>query len=67
MARIITAIVSWLIALWCAKVFLFSLPYKFSGHPESAWINTLVANDIAGISSRLVLATSRRLVAPGTA
>lgn len=38
MGRIITGIVSWLIALWCAKVFLFSLPYKFSAHPDTQHI-----------------------------
>ena len=33
-----TGIVSWIIALWAAKVFLFSLPYKFSGHPDTQHI-----------------------------
>ncbi|MCP5161711.1 MAG: hypothetical protein H7A00_08570 [Hahellaceae bacterium] len=30
--------VSWLIVLWIAKVFLFSLPYKFTGHPDTLHI-----------------------------
>ena len=33
-----TGIISWIIALWAAKVFLFSLPYKFSGHPDTQHI-----------------------------
>ena len=32
------AIASWLIALWSAKVFLFSLPYKFTDHPDTLHI-----------------------------
>lgn len=32
------AITSWLIALWSAKVFLFSLPYKFTDHPDTLHI-----------------------------
>ena len=35
---IFTGIISWIIALWAAKVFLFSLPYKFSGHPDTQHI-----------------------------
>lgn len=32
------SIVSWIAALWAAKVFLSSLPYKFSGHPDTQHI-----------------------------
>jgi len=34
----IKPIISWLIALWAAKVFLFSLPYKFTKHPDTEHI-----------------------------
>jgi len=34
----ISAIASWLIIAWICKVFLFSLPYKFSGHPDTQHI-----------------------------
>jgi len=34
----ISAIASWLIVAWICKVFLFSLPYKFSGHPDTQHI-----------------------------
>lgn len=38
MKKNITAIVSWIIVLWICKVFLFSLPYKFSAHPDTQHI-----------------------------
>ncbi len=38
MNRVTTNIISWLIVLWTAKVFLFSLPYKFTGHPDTQHI-----------------------------
>jgi len=34
----LTAIFSWVISAWICKVFLFSLPYKFSGHPDTQHI-----------------------------
>jgi len=34
----IISIASWIIVLWIAKVFLSSLPYKFSGHPDTQHI-----------------------------
>jgi hypothetical protein len=34
----IFAIASWFIVAWICKVFLFSLPYKFSGHPDTQHI-----------------------------
>lgn len=34
----VRAIISWAIALWACKVFLFSLPYKFSKHPDTEHI-----------------------------
>jgi len=33
-----TSIVSWVIVLWVCKVFLLSLPYKFSLHPDTQHI-----------------------------
>jgi hypothetical protein len=38
MKKNLTAIVSWIIVLWICKVFLFSLPYKFSAHPDTQHI-----------------------------
>jgi hypothetical protein len=38
MKKNIIALVSWIIVLWICKVFLFSLPYKFSGHPDTQHI-----------------------------
>lgn len=34
----IFSILSWVIVLWICKVFLSSLPYKFSGHPDTMHI-----------------------------
>ncbi len=31
-------IISWAIALWACKIFLFSLPYKFTKHPDTEHI-----------------------------
>ena len=52
-SRIIT-IVSWVVVAWICKVFLSSLPYKFSGHPDTqhifstigAWMSTTVSNGL---------------------
>jgi hypothetical protein len=38
MNKTITVVVSWVIALWASKVFLLSIPYKFSGHPDTQHI-----------------------------
>ncbi|MFT4650484.1 MAG: hypothetical protein ACI8XX_000257 [Polaribacter sp.] len=38
MKKTITAVVSWAIALWASKIFLSSIPYKFSGHPDTQHI-----------------------------
>ena len=32
------SMISWAIALWACKVFLFSLPYKFTKHPDTEHI-----------------------------
>ncbi|MBL4584240.1 MAG: hypothetical protein JKX83_06450 [Pseudomonadales bacterium] len=42
-------IVSWLIVLWTAKVFLFSLPYKFTGHPDTQHIFGTIGTWMQGI------------------
>ncbi len=34
----ITTVASWIIVAWVCKVFLSSLPYKFSGHPDTQHI-----------------------------
>jgi hypothetical protein len=52
-SRIIT-IFSWVVVAWTCKVFLSSLPYKFSGHPDTqhifstigAWISTTLSNGL---------------------
>ena len=33
-----TSIISWIIVVWICKVFLFSLPYKFTLHPDTQHI-----------------------------
>jgi hypothetical protein len=34
----LSVVTSWIIVAWICKVFLFSLPYKFSGHPDTQHI-----------------------------
>lgn len=34
----VRAVISWIIVLWACKIFLFSLPYKFSNHPDTQYI-----------------------------
>ena len=38
MKKKIVAVLSWVIVLWICKVFLFSLPYKFTNHPDTQHI-----------------------------
>lgn len=48
------AIISWLMAIWMCKVFLLSLPYKFTNHPDTqhifstigAWMSDFVGTEI---------------------
>ncbi len=42
-------ILSWFIAIWSAKVFLSSLPYKFSGHPDTQHIFGTIGNWMQGV------------------
>ena len=56
----IIALLSWIMALWMCKVFLFSLPYKFSGHPDTqhifgtigAWMSGILGDDIGILFAR---------------
>ncbi len=45
----IIAVISWLIALWMCNVFLSSLPYKFTGHPDTQHIFGTIGAWISGI------------------
>lgn len=38
MSSTISKVISLIISLWVAKVFLFSLPYKFTNHPDTQHI-----------------------------
>ncbi|MRI31947.1 hypothetical protein EOPP23_02905 [Endozoicomonas sp. OPT23] len=46
--RIIT-IFSWVVVAWTAKVFLSSLPYKFTGHPDTQYIFGTIGGWMQGI------------------
>jgi len=45
---LITAIISWILALWISKVFLTSLFYKFTGHPDAIHIFTTIGSWLSG-------------------
>lgn len=55
------AIVSWTIVLWMCYVFLSSLPYKFTGHPDTQhifgtigdWLGTLLGSGIGKLFTDL--------------
>jgi hypothetical protein len=59
MKKNIITVISWIMTLWMCKVFLFSLPYKFSGHPDTqhifgtigAWISGILGESIGGLFS----------------
>jgi len=51
MKRNLTIIASWLIALWASKVFLFSLPYKFTSHPDTQHIFGIIGRWIQEVVS----------------
>lgn len=50
----IISIASWVIILWITKVFLSSLPYKFTGHPDTqhifatigGWMSTTISTGL---------------------
>lgn len=43
------AVVSWAITLWICKVFLTSLPYKFTNHPDTQHIFGTIGDWMKGI------------------
>lgn len=53
------SIISWAIALWACKVFLSSLPYKFTSHPDTQhifgtigeWLKGFFGDSIGGLFS----------------
>lgn len=47
--NLITAVVSWLIVAWACYIFLGSLPYKFTGHPDTQHIFTTIGEWMSGI------------------
>jgi hypothetical protein len=55
--KCVIAVISWLIVLWMCKVFLLSLPYKFTGHPDTQhifgtigeWISGFLGSDIGNL------------------
>ena len=49
MKKNIIAVVSWIITIWICKVFLSSLPYKFSGHPDTQHIFGTIGAWLSGI------------------
>ena len=49
MNKKIVAIASWVIVIWICKVFLFSLPYKFTGHPDTQHIFGTIGSWMSGI------------------
>lgn len=76
----IYTIASWIIVLWIAKVFLTSIPYKFSGHPDTmhifstigSWMATTISVDLGAffaeygaiVVGSAELATSLLLLSP---
>ncbi len=49
MKKTIIAAFSWLVTLWTAKVFLGSLPYKFSDHPDTQHIFGTIGQWMEGV------------------
>lgn len=49
MNKKIVAIASWIIVIWICKVFLLSLPYKFTGHPDTQHIFGTIGSWMSGI------------------
>jgi hypothetical protein len=48
MKKTIIAVASWVMALWMCKVFLFSLPYKFTNHPDTQHIFGTIGEWMSG-------------------
>ncbi|MEM7196604.1 MAG: hypothetical protein AAF402_16875 [Pseudomonadota bacterium] len=59
--RTIVAVVSWVIVLWTCYIFLGSLPYKFTNHPDTqhifgtigAWLGGFLGAGVGGLFSSL--------------
>lgn len=47
----IISVASWVVVLWTCKVFLSSLPYKFSGHPDTQHIFATIGGWISNTIS----------------
>lgn len=47
-------IVSWAIIVWTCKVFLFSLPYKFTSHPDTQHIFGTIGDWLGGFLGRTI-------------
>jgi len=54
MKKNIVAVISWMIVGWICKVFLFSLPYKFTLHPDTQHIFGTIGDWMAGVAGREV-------------
>ena len=60
MKQKIIALASWAMALWACKVFLWSLPYKFSNHPDTQhifgtigqWMSDTFSQAIGGLFTK---------------
>lgn len=48
MNKKVVAIASWIITTWICKVFLFSLPYKFTLHPDTQHIFGTIGGWLSG-------------------
>ncbi|WP_281647227.1 hypothetical protein [Parendozoicomonas sp. Alg238-R29] len=49
MKKQLVAVFSWLVTLWTAKVFLSSLPYKFTNHPDTQHIFGTIGQWMEGV------------------
>jgi hypothetical protein len=49
MRKNVIAMISWAMALWMCYVFLLSLPYKFTLHPDTQYIFSTIGTWMSGI------------------
>ena len=54
MKKNVIAVISWIITIWICKVFLLSLPYKFSGHPDTQHIFGTIGDWMGGILGQTI-------------
>lgn len=60
MKRTAIPVISWLIVAWICRVFLSSIPYKFTNHPDTqhifgtigAWMSGFLGEGIGGLFAR---------------